>query len=239
MIVTKIKMVDIKPPSLIMRQKIGTNAIHELVESIIKIGLINPISVKKTKGKYEILAGHRRYLAYAQLQYTEIDCIEFKVDEAIQTQIQLDENVIRADISAIDEAIFFQSVIKRLDCTQTELAAKIGKSSSYINERLAILDYSPALLTALKEEQISFSVAREFHRVKDLAKQRDFINFAILDGCNPRIARQWVMNYNRDIENRLSLGQVGDNQAIAPASSEQALLGTCGLSLRVKYVSRI
>ena len=187
-----VKLIEIIEPEIQMRTNISQAELNELTQSIMEVGLINPITLKKKGRKYEIIAGHKRFLALRQLQFTEIDCNVMHANEMETFQIRMDENLIRSNVTEIEEAIYIESAMKQTQLTQIELANKIGKWASYVNERLMILDYDPILLNALKEQKISFSVARELNRIKDVKKQREFVRFAITGGCTAELARQWA-----------------------------------------------
>jgi len=223
----KVLLADIIPPEIAMRSEIAQAKINDLASSIMEVGLINPLTLQKKGKKYEIIAGHQRFQAMTQLQFTETDANIIQVNENVMFQIRMDENLIRDEVSEFDEAIYLEAMQKKMDLTQNELAGKIGKSTSYVNERLAILNYHPQLLSALKTKQITFSVARELSRVKDRKAMLDFLRYAVVGGMNPATARKMVREWEQ-LQTELNDPDRTDSTDRTPADLiVRAMMTTC------------
>ena len=190
--VQSIPFSDIIPPTDAVRTSMDPVKMDELIQSIRNIGLINPISVKLNGEKWEIVAGHRRYIALERIGWFYIPCKI--IGQTTQSEsINLQENAMREDINPLDEAIHLEKVLKENpDYTHKELANIAGRSEAYISQRLSILKMPDCLKNALKEEQINFSVARELMRIKDPDKLEYFSNIAISNGASPATARSWA-----------------------------------------------
>lgn len=224
----KVKLKDIIPPEIPVRSEIEQQGINDLAQSIMEIGLIQPMTIMKKGGKYEVIAGNRRFQALTQLQTLEIECNIIDVPLEKMHQIRLDENYIREDVSECDEAAYLEAIMNQGGFTQAELSDKIGKSPSYVNERLAIMSYIPELLKALKLKQISFSVAREFNRLKNPKQIREILRYAIVGGCTPKLAREWVQEIfaqNEARESDLNSSSEAPNFA---SFAENAVFQICG-----------
>ena len=183
-----------------IRKDFNEEKLNELINSIKKIGLLNPLTVRylKAEDKYLILAGHRRFEACRLLGFEKIPCL--CVDTVVENDIRImiDENSVRQDISVIEEADFIAKQIRRLDINQKEFANLIGKSESWVADRVAINKYPSELITALRRHKITFSVAREFAKIDNHISIKLYLSYAIKSGCTPRMAREWVKQYYLD-----------------------------------------
>ena len=115
----------------------------ELVESVKRIGVIEPPTVRPLNGKLEIVQGHRRVLAArkAELKFVLVDVRNLTDEEAIQ--IQFMENIHRKDLSDFEKAMFLKKMIDKFGYKQKELAEKIGKSQPWIANHLRMLQLEP------------------------------------------------------------------------------------------------
>lgn len=189
--VTPLLSSQIIAPALPMRLETDKDNIKPLAESISKIGLINPITVKKNGKYYEVVAGFRRFLAMNQLGVDSIPCIVLDDDDINSYSIMTAENFERSDVNTFDEAIYLKKLKDQSRISQKELAKIINRTESYVSERLQILEYPDKLRDALYKNQISFSVARELNRIKDPAVLIQYTIYAIENGCTPEVARKW------------------------------------------------
>lgn len=113
----------------------------ELVESVKKLGVIEPPIVRlNSEGKFEIVAGHRRWLAAVKAELKTILVDVRKVSDEEAMEIQLAENVHRKDLSDLEKAKFLRKMLELFNCTQLDLAKKIGKSSAWVSQHLKMLE---------------------------------------------------------------------------------------------------
>ncbi|MDH3348871.1 MAG: ParB/RepB/Spo0J family partition protein [Desulfobulbaceae bacterium] len=191
------KVVD---PAFVARTQFDHDKMIELCDSIKEVGLIEPIIVKEIPGGWEVVAGHRRRLACNLLELPTIRAIVMS-DTRRSELIKYHENAFREDLNPIDEAREI-SHIMQIDETLTskEVARHLGKSEAYVSQRLAILDYDEVLFNALKDGQLSFSVARELAKITDIPAQQSFVTYAITGGCSPQMARNWYQGWRQNPE---------------------------------------
>jgi len=193
--VEHINLKQIIQPEIPMRSDTDQDNLIELIESIKKIGLLNPITVNNIGKTYEIIAGHRRFLAFKAMKELTIPAFVWESGKEEVLYARMAENIDRKQVSIVDEAMFLNSVRLTMKMKSKELAKFIRRSEAYVSERLSINDYVPELLSALMEGSISFSVAREFNRVKDKQQLYYFIRYATKGGCSPSQAHEWVQDY--------------------------------------------
>lgn len=135
-------------------------AINELMESIKKHGIIQPIVVRKLGDKYEIIAGERRYKASVLAGLTKIPAIVNEFDDQKSAEIALIENIQRKDLTPIEEAISYKKILDMGETTQKELAAKLGKEQSTIANKLRLLNLHEDVQEKLLNGKISERHAR-------------------------------------------------------------------------------
>lgn len=132
------------------RQTCDPDRMQELKASIAAHGVLEPILVRPTGARYQILAGERRYRAAVAVGLAAIPAIiRADVDEAEAAIITAIENLQRQDLDIADEARQFQQLLELTGLSQRALAERLGKSHNYINRRLRLLD-RPALLAAVQ-----------------------------------------------------------------------------------------
>lgn len=148
--------------------------IEELANSIKENGLIQPIIVRKKDKKYEIIAGERRYRACKLAGLKEISCvIEDYNDQEVST-LAIIENIQREDLSPIEEAKAYQSLMNEYHYKQSELAKIVGKKQSTIANKLRLLKLSDDVIFAVDRKQITERHARAMLSV-DKDKQTDIL----------------------------------------------------------------
>jgi ParB family chromosome partitioning protein len=134
--------------------------IRELALSIQENGLIQPISVRQSGDKFEIIAGERRYRAMSLLQSPTIPCFVLEVEDSQMAEMALVENIQREDLSAIEEAKAFVIMIETHALTQDKIAAKIGKSQSSVANKIRLLQLPQEIQLAVSDKQITERHAR-------------------------------------------------------------------------------
>ena len=186
-------------PARPMRHDLSPESVEDLVISIRQVGIIEPLVVKPVGKRFEVIAGHRRLVASGIAGLAEVPCYIVNATNEQAEMLKIHENLYRADVRPTDEADHFKYLIQTHKLSPVRLAKLIGKSEGYVNDRLAIFNYPPELKHALDNEQIKFSVAREFARMEDVAKMREYLHYAIRSGISPGLARQWVLDWRRSI----------------------------------------
>jgi ParB family chromosome partitioning protein len=138
------------------RREFSDDSIKELAETLDKDGLLQPIVVREDgEDHYEIIAGERRYRAAKSLGWETIPAIVKNMDDDQAASLALIENLQREDLNPIDEAKAYTNLMKLNDLTQTALAKDMGKSQSYIANKLRLLKLDDDVQKALIEGKIT------------------------------------------------------------------------------------
>ncbi len=187
-----VAMSRIIKPEYVERLHIARDGIEELAENIKTNGLINALTVKEKGNRFEIVAGHRRYLALRMLGALKVSVVVVTGKQLDVEMIKLSENLVREDLNDIEEAKMLSRLKKIGKLDDKKLAAKIGKSEGYVRQKINILKYPVEILEALQARKITFSVSRELIRIKNDDLRREYLKHAINGGATPALVHQWV-----------------------------------------------
>lgn len=172
---------DIMPNRFQPREVFDDESINELAQSIKEHGVIQPIIVRKIGDKYEIVAGERRFRASQAAGKQTIPALIRNIDDKESAKIALLENLQRKNLTAIEEAKTYQTILKLDNLTQEELAKNLGKSQSAIANKLRLLNLDPVVQQALLNGQISERHARSLLNIDDKEKQKEELNKIIMN----------------------------------------------------------
>lgn len=137
------------------RKYFDEDSLNELTQSIRVNGLIQPIVVRPIEGGYSLIAGERRLKAFQKLNQETIPALIIEVGENQAENFSLIENIQRMDLTPIEEAQAFQTLLISQKITQEELAKQIGKSQSAIANKLRLLQLAPDVREALASKKIT------------------------------------------------------------------------------------
>ena len=177
--VVQLYLDDIIPNRFQPREVFDEKALKELAVSIKEHGVIQPIIVRNVNGKYEIIAGERRYKASALAGMTKIPAIIRNLDDKESSKVALLENLQRKNLNPIEEARTYQKILEIDQMTQDELAKTMGKSQSAVANKIRLLSLPDEVQSALLKEQISERHARSLLNITDPKKQKNIIKKVI------------------------------------------------------------
>ncbi len=192
----EIEVNEVKPNPSQPRQHFDEEAFRELVESVKKMGVIQPIVVRVKGFEYELVAGERRWRAAKEAGLKTIPAVVKQVDEADSLEIALVENLHREDLNAIEEARAYHELVTRYGLTQEELADKIGKSRSAVANSLRLLSLSPSVQQLIADGQLTAGHARAILAVKGEEKQLRLAEKIIGEGLSVREAERQAQLLN-------------------------------------------
>mgnify|MGYP005839647337 CR=1 FL=1 len=175
--VKKLAIADIVPNRFQPRTVFVDEKIEELALTIHTHGMIQPIVVRQyEKGKYEIIAGERRWRAVQKLGWDTIPAIIKDFNDAETASVALIENLQREELSAIEEAVAYGRLLELHNLTQEALAQRLGKGQSTIANKLRLLKLPEEVQTALMEKKITERHARALIALKHPEKQVKLLN---------------------------------------------------------------
>ena len=153
------------------RKYFDNEKMSELKASIKSSGLIQPITVRKiSNGKYEIVAGERRYRACRELGMENISAIEISAGDARGYELSVLENIQREDLNPIEEAESYLMLMEVYGYTQEKLSEKLGKTRSSLSNKMRILKLPGSVKEMVKKGEISYGHARTLLSLSDQKK---------------------------------------------------------------------
>ena len=173
--VLNIPIEDIIPNRFQPRLAFDETGLKELAASIKEHGIIQPLVLRRLQDKYEIIAGERRYKAAKMAGLMSVPAIISDMDDRKSAEVAIVENVQRRDLSSIEEAKSYKTLLDKGYLTQEELAKKMGLSQSAIANKLRLLSLSPSVQEALINGKISERHARSLLVLDDLKEQDEWL----------------------------------------------------------------
>ena len=172
----------IRPNPLQPRKHFDAGALQELAESIRQYGVLQPLTVRRLAGGYELVAGERRLRAARLAGLSEVPCLLADVDEESSGMLALVENLQRRDLDYIEQAQGLARLMQQYHLTQEQAARRVGKSQSAIANKLRLLKLSEPVLALLRASGLSERHARALLRIEDEAAQLRLVRLIAENG---------------------------------------------------------
>lgn len=197
--VEKIKIREIKPNPFQPRKEFKEEALQELATSIKVHGVLQPIIVRKKGVSYEIVVGERRYRASKLALQKEIPAVVRDLTDQQMMEFALLENLQREDLTPIEEAEAYQSLMENLVLTQEQLAQRLGKSRPYIANHIRLLSLPQHVKQLIMEGIISTGHGRALLGLKRKKLITQIAEKVIAQGMNVRQLEALVQTLNADV----------------------------------------
>lgn len=192
----RLPLVDISPPRVAVRVEIDEERLLELAQSIKSVGLLNPIIVEPKGKKWEVVAGHRRWMASNRAKLAIVPCMVLAKGEKLSAAAKLHENLFREDISPAEEAAFYAELYEELGKDVDAVANLVHRSRGVVEDRLLLLSGNPDVLAALASKRIALGVAIELNRLKKPEDVTYYLNWTISQGATRAMVHGWVESAN-------------------------------------------
>lgn len=173
---------DLEPSAIQPRQTFDEEALKQLTESVKQYGLLQPILVRPSQqnpGRYEIVAGERRWRAAQRAQLHDVPVIIRELADSTALEIALIENLQREDLNPVEEAASYQKLMEEYDYTAESVAQTVGKSRSYIANMTRLLQLPERVQAMVAEGKLTTGHAR-----------------AIIGSLNPLALANEIVNKN-------------------------------------------
>ena len=176
---------DINQP----RRFFDANLIEELAQSLKLYGILQPLIVKENHQGYIIIAGERRFRAAQAAGLSHLPCI---IREKDSMSVSLIENIQREQLSPLDEAVAIKEYMLQKGLTQSQAAAELSKSRSYIANRLRLLKLDKQTISALQSNLITEGHAKTVLGVQSPAERDMIVKRILRDGLSVRETEKMV-----------------------------------------------
>ena len=225
--VAKILMNPFQP-----RKRFDEEAIEELAQSIREHGIIQPIIVRQNGKKYEIVAGERRYRAAKQAGLTDVPVIIKDFNEQQMMEVAILENLQREDLTPIEEAEAYNSLIEKLNFTQEDLAKRLGKSRPHIANLIRLLQLPEDIRELVNEGQLSMGHGRALLGLKNKRRIPEVAQKVLRDHLNVRQLEKYI----QDINEAVSRETKRQNKDVHTQATESQLREYFGTQVQIKKV---
>lgn len=190
----------------------------ELIDSIRKVGLLQPVVVRVTHdGNFQVVSGCRRYSACKALRWRTIPCVVIDTGDKEAFEISLIENLQRASLEPLEKAQAFKKYVLESGWGGiSELATKIGRSHSYVIKHIMLLKLPQDIIDFVNTQQLDSSAAQELFPIKDKSKQSEIATLVV----NKQLSSKDVRRIVQDIH-QLNTTNVGRDQQGSPRDTRR------------------
>lgn len=188
---------QIDDPKDAMRSALDRDGLFDLAENIKANGLINPITVRPCGNRYEVVAGHRRLSACKIAGKIKIACVVRELDDRQTFEVMAAENLERADVDPVDEAIFITRYMEQTGKSIPEIAESVKRSPQWVTSRLAVGQMPEYMRDYLKNGQLKLGVALVLAQIDNESTRHVWTDLAVRDGASIAQAEFWLYDYNR------------------------------------------
>lgn len=169
------------------RTRFSEEALEALSESIKASGVVQPLIVRPAgRGKYEIIAGERRWRASQMAGVEKVPVVIRDSDEADRLEVALIENMVRENLNPVEEAKACAALVEDLGLSKEELGKRVGRSRPQISNLIRLLDLPDEVLDLLEEGRLSEGHGRAILQVPDHAERRKLAKQALNEGWSVR-----------------------------------------------------
>lgn len=189
----EIALSQIEPNPNQPRREFSEESLRELADSIIEIGIVQPITLRQTdEERYQIIAGERRFRASQLAGKETIPAYIITADDESTMEMALVENIQREDLNALEIALAYQKLIEQNNFSQEQLSKRVGKGRATIANFLRLLKLPAPVQMALKEKQIDMGHARALLSLDDPKQQIKLFNEIQKNGYSVRQVEEIV-----------------------------------------------
>lgn len=199
-VVRELAVDSIRPNPYQPRRTFDQEGLAELARSIEAAGVFQPIIVRRPDpnlNRYELIAGERRLRATRMTERKTIPAIVRVLDDQTMMEVAVLENLQREDLSPLEEAQAYQTLIERLNLTQAQVAARLGKSRPYIANYLRLLGLPEEVKQMLASGELSMGQARTLLGVKDERRLVELAKRVANEGLTVRQLEEIVAAINK------------------------------------------
>ena len=201
-------------------------SLGELAESIREYGMIQPITVRRlASGYYQIIAGERRWRAARMAGLKEVPVRVIEADERLATELALVENLQREDLSPIEEAQGYKTLMEVYGMTQDEAAKRVGKSRPTVTNALRLLSLAPEVQQFVEQGLLSAGHARALVPIKPEEAQIEAAQSVIANGLSVRRTEQLAAKLMREPKPEPDDGEIKVDYAAEVTKKLEKALG--------------
>ncbi len=190
--VLRVTLDQIVPSPLQPRKRFHDEHLNELVESIREHGVIQPLIVRSVQGRYELIAGERRWRASTLLKLPEVPVILREASDRDVLEMALIENLQREDLDPLEEAEAYARLSREFGLKQEEIAQRVGKNRATVSNVMRLLELDAEVQTLVSRRMLSSGHAKAILGLKTKAEQRLLADMVVRKKLNVRDTEKLV-----------------------------------------------
>lgn len=197
--VNQLNVSEIKANPYQPRKIFDQEALEELAESIKEHGILQPIVVRKSAEKYEIVVGERRFRAAKLVKLKKVPAIIKELTDQQMMELAILENLQREDLTPIEEAEAYQKLMEALNLTQEQLAFRLGKSRPHIANHIRLLALPENVRKLISDKELSMGHGRTLLGLRSKKLIPDTATKVVKENLNVRQLENLVQRLNEDV----------------------------------------
>ena len=187
---------SIEPNRYQPRDHFDEEALGSLADSIREVGVLQPILVRPAgDGRYELIAGERRWRAARRVGLQTIPALVRETDDSTALEHALVENLHRDNLNPLEEAAAYQQLIEDFNLTHDEVAGRVGRSRASISNTLRLLQLPPSIQRSVQEKKLSMGHARALLGSPDRAFQEELAKRIVDEDLSVRATEDAVREH--------------------------------------------
>ncbi|WP_019243392.1 MULTISPECIES: ParB/RepB/Spo0J family partition protein [Bacillus] len=198
-VVQEVAIKELRPNPYQPRKIFTEEGIEDLKQSILSHGILQPIIVKKSIKGYEIVVGERRFRAAKAAGLKTVPVVVKDFNNQQMMELAIIENLQREDLTPIEEAVAYQTLLDKLDVTQEELAKRLGKSRPHITNHIRLLALPENIQELITQGKISMGHGRALLGLKKKNVLEAVVEKIVKDGLNVRQLEQLIQQINENV----------------------------------------
>lgn len=236
-----INLIDMNPHQ--PRTTFNEEELVELSVSIGKHGILQPLVISPKDDHYELIAGERRLRAAKLAGLTMVPVVVREATDHQKLEMALIENVHRADLNPIDEALSYRKLVEEFSYTQEQVSEAVGKSRASVGNKMRLLTLPSEIKKAIKEEKITEGHAKALLSIDDPRKQEELFRAILSGGMNVREVEKRANGMEKSQreknldENDLVIKQLADDLKNYLGTKVKIKKSTRGGKIEVDYYS--
>ena len=216
----------VDPPADAVRDLIDPEQVRELAESIRSQGLLQPILVRPFNGRYEVVAGHRRYLAHRLIGKVEIKALVREMGDEEVFVIRAMENDQREDLNPIEKAKVYKRLKDKFGWSAGQISQKMGRSKPAVLRYLELLEIPEEFQSVVSKNKLSMGVALCLNQIDDELSKKYYFTAAVENGVTLEVAEAWVNEYRKTRAGTVT-DDMGGMGGIGPTQESLPIYQTC------------
>ena len=200
---------SIRPNPAQPRKIFRQDSLTELSDSIRQHGILQPLSVRRVAGGYELIAGERRLRAAQDAGLTDVPCILMQMDDRESGMAAMVENLQRQDLDFVEEAMGISRLLTQWHMSQEQAARLLGKSQSAVANKLRLLRHSGPVLDALREGELTERHARALLKLPNEEEKLAAIREILRQGMSVARTEKYIEALLENREDKPQKANVG------------------------------